>query len=142
MTRAGIDERRRAVHVLHARFETYGLVPAIAQVALAGGVLVIREAGRDIDIDATDGVDSLLECVEVDSHEVGDANAEDVGEHRVGHGRAGIHSARRLGPLTEHSGRIREVDSLLSRFAIAKRDVHEPVAWDGYLGDLRWEALQ
>src|SRR6202040_2285087 len=78
VARPRVDERVGAVHVLHAGVEMNLLIAAIAQVALTGRVLVVREPDRDIDIDTADSVDRLLEGIEVDSHEIVDADPEEM----------------------------------------------------------------
>ena len=137
VARSRVDERRRTVHVLHARLEPHGLVPAVAEIAFARRVLVVGECDGHVDVDAADRVDRLLERIEVNTDEVVHTDPEQMREQRISNRGSRVHGARRLRSFAEHARGVREVDALLGRLAVAQRNGDIPVAWDRDLGDLR-----
>ena len=75
MAGAGVAQRLLAVQVLQAGRE----VDAGVAVRL-GGVLVVLERVRHVDVDAAEGVDQLLEPAEVDLRIVVDVDPEVAGD--------------------------------------------------------------
>ena len=126
-----------AAHVLLTRFEADLRVGAC--VSVARGVLGVDEADGDVDVDASHGVDALLEGGEVEPHEVVDGDAEKVGEGGVRHRAPGVLLAG-LDPAVavEHTVAVGLVDLALVDL-LAGRVVHRhvPVAGNRDLGDLR-----
>ena len=106
----------------------------------AGGVLVVGEAHRNVDVDAADRVHRLLEGGEVEAHEVVDGDAQEVAQSGVRHHPAGVGLARRHPTLAiEHAIAVGLIDpALVHPLAGGVDDGHVPVARDGDLGDRGW----